>query len=116
MSESRIYQAADGRYVYFDGVAKHFFDTEGEANEAMREQEYIAQARAANRKIWDGINELKALQPEWNALDYGTTLDEGSGENAGITAAEVGAVVFDTANALTTLLAGGHATNMAKLL
>lgn len=81
-----------------------------------REQDYITEARAANRAIWDGINTLVALQREWNALDYGTTLDDGAGDNTGVVRAEVGAVVFDTANALVTLLNTGHATNMAKLL
>lgn len=81
-----------------------------------RQADYISEARAANRQVWDGINALKALQREYNALDYGNTLPDGSGENDGITKAEVGAVVFDTANALVALLDTGHATNMAKLL
>ena len=81
-----------------------------------REQDFITEARAANRAVWDGINTLVALQREWNALDYGTTLDDGAGDNLGVTRSEVGAVVFDTAAALVTLLAAGHATNMAKLL
>ena len=81
-----------------------------------RQSDYISEARAANRQVWDGINALKALQREYNALDYGNTLPDGSGENDGITKAEVGAVVFDTANALVALLDTGHATNMAKLL
>ena len=82
----------------------------------MREQDFISEAKAANRQIWDGINALVALQREWNALDYGNTLDPGAGENEGLTAVEVGAVVFDSANALVTTLNAGHATNMAKLL
>ena len=81
-----------------------------------RQSDYISEARAANRKVWDGINALKSLQREYNALDYGNTLPDGSGENEGISKAEVGAVIFDTANALVSLLDTGHATNMAKLL
>ena len=81
-----------------------------------RQADYISEARAANRQVWEGINTLKSLQREYSALDYGNTLPDGSGENDGITKAEVGAVVFDTANALVTLLDAGHATNMAKLL
>ena len=80
------------------------------------QSDYITEARAANRKVWDGINALKSLQREYNALDYGNTLPDGAGENAGISKAEVGAVIFDTANALVALLDTGHATNMAKLL
>lgn len=36
-----------------------------------RQQDYISAIRTANRKIWDGLNELKSAQREWNALDYG---------------------------------------------
>ena len=81
-----------------------------------RQQDYISAIRAANRKIWDGINELTAAQREWNALDYGTTLAAGEGANEGITKTQVGSVTFDTANALVATLNAGHATNMAKLL
>lgn len=81
-----------------------------------RENDFITEARAATRAIWDGVNKLKALQREYNALDYGTTLDVGVGENAGITKEAVGAVVFDTCTALEGVLAAGHATNMARLL
>lgn len=81
-----------------------------------REQDYISEAREANRAIWDGINKLVALQREHQAMDYGTTLPPGEGNNEGITKVEVGAVVFDTANALVAVLNAGHATNMAKLL
>ncbi len=83
---------------------------------AARQQDYISTARTLNRQLWDAINELKAMQVEWNALDYGSTLGDGEGANAGYTKAEVGAVVFDTTNAMATLLASGHATNLAKLL
>lgn len=81
-----------------------------------RHQNYINLVRGANARIWEGINELLALQHEWNALDYGNTLADGAGDNAGVTRAEVGAVVFDTANAFLALLQEGHATNMARLL
>lgn len=81
-----------------------------------RESDFITIARQHNRAIWDGINALVALQREYNALDYGNTLDDGVGDNTGITGAEVGAVVFDTANAFVAVLAAGHATNMARLL
>lgn len=83
---------------------------------ANRQSDYISLARQHNRAIWEGINALVALQREWNALDYGSTLPDGEGDNAGVVKAEVGAVVFDTTNALVGVLNQGHATNMAKLL
>ena len=86
---------------------------------ANRQEDYISLVREANRKIWEGINTLVGLQREWNALDYNGTpglATPTEGENEGITKADVGAVTFDTANALVALLATGYATNMAKIL
>jgi len=82
----------------------------------MRQSDYITIVRQKNKALWDSINDLVALQREWQALDYGNTLAPGEGENTGIVAAEVGAVVFDTTNAFVSVLNAGHATNMAKLL
>jgi hypothetical protein len=77
-----------------------------------RKAEYVADARRMTRAIWDNLNALQALQAEWSALDYGTTL----GTQDGLESASIGSVVFDSANALRATLASGHATNMAKLL
>ncbi len=81
-----------------------------------RSDDYITAARNANRDIWNGINALVALQREWNAEDYGNALADGTGANAGITKVIIGAVIFDSANALVTTLDTGVATNMAKVL
>lgn len=84
---------------------------------AAREQDFITLARAAARKVWEGMHELLAMQTEWNALDYGNTLDNGEGQNAGLTRTEIGAVVFDTANELKLrVIDTGHKTNLARLL
>lgn len=77
---------------------------------------FITEAREHARRLWDSVNALKALQAEWNALDYGTTLPDGTGPNDGYSRAEVGAVVFDTADAVAAVFAQGHATNLANLL
>lgn len=81
-------------------------------------ENFYNNVRAANRQIWDGLHALLTLQAQHTALDYGTTLPDGDvgGPNAGLTKLEVGAVTFDTANALKAVLNSGHATNMAKLL
>ncbi len=114
---SSIYQASDGTWIYFDGLAKHAGLSESEAWQMSREQDFITAARAANRQIWDGYHALRALQDEWSALDYGNTLDDGEGPNAGILAADVGAVVFATTDEIKLrIFDTGHATNLAKLL
>lgn len=83
---------------------------------ANRQSDYISEARQVARNLWNSILALEALQSEYNALDYGNTLLDGEGENAGVTKTEVGAVVFDTANAMRVVLDAGHATNLARLL
>ena len=82
----------------------------------MRDQDFYTDARTNARDLWNAINNLKALQREWNARDFGNTLPIGAGENDGLIAADVGAVVFDSADALIVVLDSGHATNIAKLL
>lgn len=109
----QIYEQTGGLWAFqADDGSIQTFATEQEAYMAQREAEYISDVKAANTAIWEGINQLVALQREWVALDYGNTLDA----SGGVTAADVGAVVFDTANALVAVLNAGHATNMAKLL
>lgn len=83
---------------------------------ANRQQYFITESRIAARKIVQGINELKALQREWDALDYGNQLEDGEGDNAGIAAADVGAVVHATQSALEGVLTAGHATNLHKII
>lgn len=82
----------------------------------MRGQDFITMARQHARELWNALNALEEMQKEWNALDYGNTLPDGEGENTGYTKDEVGAVVFDTANAIRTVMNAGNATNVAKLL
>ena len=81
-----------------------------------RNSEFYDKVRQSNRLLWNAINDLQELQRQWNALDYSNTLTDGVGTNEGLTKTEVGAVVFDTANAMKDVLDLGHATNMAKLL
>ncbi len=84
--------------------------------EQNRESDYMSRMREGARQLWAGYLILKGGQPEYNAQDYGTTLDVGVGANEGITKTQIGAVVFDTANALTTLFDTGHATNLTDVL
>ncbi len=83
----------------------------------QRESDFITNARSNVKKLWDAYHYLKAMQDEYNALDYGNTLPDGEGANAGITKAMVGAAVFDTTNEIKLrIFDTGHATNLAKLL
>ena len=79
----------------------------------MRQDQFIAEVRAAAKAIWDANQRLKALHAEAEALNYGETLVAPEG---GPSRADILAVPYATNDALTTLLAAGHATNLAKLL
>ena len=84
----------------------------------MRQADYVTEVRIATRKLWSALNELKALQREWTALDYMNTLSEDAfqGENAGLDASAIAAIVFTTTDALLALLDTGHGTNLARVL
>lgn len=79
-------------------------------------QIFITNARNNIRQAWDATNRLKAMQVQWNAGDYGNTLADGIDSNEGITKAQVGAAVFDGADALMAVLQGGNGGNLANLL
>ena len=79
----------------------------------MRQDQFIAEVRAAAKAVWDANQRLKAFKAEADALDYGATL---VAPESGPTAAEILAVAYATNDALTALLEQGHATNLAKLL
>lgn len=77
----------------------------------QREIDYINKVKQNTLQLWNAINNLKSMQRQWNALQYGTNLPDDL-----ILHADVGAVVFDAANALSTVLDNGQAGNLAKLL
>lgn len=77
---------------------------------------FITTARTQVQLFWQAYLNLLGMQAQWNALNYGTTLMDGQGSNAGVTAAAVGSAVFDSMNAIQTVLTQGYATDLAKLL
>lgn len=82
-----------------------------------RHEDYVTTVRARARALWEAYVDLLGLQSEWNAQDYANTLDlDPTGENGHLSATEVGAAVFDTPNALKTLMDAGHATNLTEML
>ncbi len=84
---------------------------------ANRDEEYVRIARQKAIQLWNAYQDLKSMQDEWNAQDYGNTLTiDPSGNNADILPADVGAVVFATADAINVVMNAGHATNVTKLL
>jgi hypothetical protein len=87
------------------------------ASEAQK-QAYINAARNAATELWRAQVTLQQLQDEWNALDYGNTLlpADFTGDNEGLVASNIGAVVFDTSNSIQTLVFNvGSATNVARI-
>ncbi len=80
-----------------------------------RESDFVTEARAHATALVEAIENLKAMQSEWSAMDYGTTMDPLTGAHEGLTPADIGAVVVATADAMVALLATGHATNLYKV-
>lgn len=90
------------------------------ANLAQRNQklDFVSTIRQAATDLLDAHNRLKAAQLVWNAMDYGSTLTEEDlmdSTHEGLIPQKVGAAVFATSDALSDLLAQGHATNLASI-
>lgn len=83
---------------------------------ASRQQNYISEVRYNAEKLWEAYLALLAAQNEWTAQDFANTLDDGVGANVEITAASVGSIVFNTANAMQVVMSAGHATNITAVL
>jgi hypothetical protein len=85
---------------------------------AARDEEFTMITRQAAAQLWEAWLTLKGLQNEWNAQDYGNTLDlDVGGVNGHLSPSQVGAVIFDTANAIdTSVMQVGHSTNVTNLL
>ena len=82
-----------------------------------RRQDYYTQVREANRQAWAAMLTLVSLQREWDAQNYAETLAPGEGQNSGLVASDLSAVIFDAANAVAEVLAtNGYSTAMTKLL
>lgn len=75
---------------------------------------YVAECRTQATNLLITLNKLAALKNKWIALDLGNALNDSDigGENAGITKAQIGAVLGTTLPAIDTLLAAGHVTNL----
>ena len=83
----------------------------------QRQQDYYTQVRQANRAAWEAMVLLVGYQREWAAQNSTETLGPGIGENSGLVASDLSAVIFDAANAVADLLAtNGYSTAMTKLL
>lgn len=73
-------------------------------------------ARQYANQLLTAITGLEAMQTRWNSLDSGNTMIAGEGVHLGLLPADIGAVVFATADAMRALLTSGHGTNISKLL
>jgi uncharacterized protein involved in exopolysaccharide biosynthesis len=78
-----------------------------------RQTQFKQEVRDYARQIWAAHQGLKALKAEADALDYGSTLEVTADEPS---AAAHLAVVYATNDALATMMAAGHATNIATVL
>ena len=75
---------------------------------------FVTQARTQATNLILTLQKLAALKDKWDALDLGNTLNNGDigGDNAGITKAQLSAVLGTSLGAFETLLSQGHATNL----
>ena len=68
----RVYQAADGRWIFWDGETKTYYDTKAEAemaeSEIEKKQSYIEDVRQFVRDYGAMMARAQALGGQWSAL------------------------------------------------
>ena len=83
----------------------------------MNHSDFISNSRAASGALITAIDQLRALRKSSDALNLAETLvpDDFAG-NTDVDTADVMAVIGTTLDAIETLLAQGHATNLYNLM
>ena len=82
-----------------------------------RQSDYITEVRQLTRQFWMAYQGLRAMQDEWHANDYTSTLETFEGENSELEATHISAVVFDTMDEVELrIFDTAHKTNLARLL
>ncbi len=78
--------------------------------------DHITRTRQAATFLLDALDDLRALRVAWDA-GHGTwiTEEDFEGANDGLIKADISAVSSTTLDALETLLATGHGTNLEKI-
>ena len=78
---------------------------------------FVTQVSTQAANLINTLNKLRALRNKYDALDLGNTLvqEDIGGDNEGIVIAEITAVLGSTLEALETLMAAGHASNLHKI-
>lgn len=83
-----------------------------------RKSDFISLYRMNVSKFLDAWAELETLKKEYDALDYGTALDQEDdfvGENAAITKVDLANAVSSIATIGTAITDGFHHTNLYKV-
>jgi hypothetical protein len=83
-----------------------------------RKSDFVSLYRMNISKFLEAWSELKTLKEEYDALDYGTELDQAEdfiGENAEILKADLVAAVSSVATVSTYITTNFHHTNLYKV-
>lgn len=80
--------------------------------------EFVSKVRDTSSRLIDAVNDMRSLRREWDALDYGNTLEESlftdQGGHAGIARADIGNM-FAAMEQVEDLLANGGTSVFYKL-
>jgi hypothetical protein len=92
-----IYQAADGRYIYFDGETKRYFDTQGEAIAMSQKETFVQKLQAAATQIAQAADQFANLETVFFDRTYNSggakEIQDVDIEATGLTAAQVGSLI-----------------------
>jgi hypothetical protein len=90
----RVYQSSDGTWIFWDGEAKHFYDTQLEAMDAMSKIKFAEQVRrlaTQQAQLVDEIINLKSVYFDRGNQSGGSDpITDEDVAAAGVTAAQIG--------------------------
>ncbi len=87
----RIYQSSDGKWIFFDGTNKHFFDTEKEALNAMGKVKMVNEVLSVIKMLVEPME--KAADAHQLYWDLGGSVSEDDLASTGLTTDEFAGMI-----------------------
>jgi len=87
----RIYQSSDGKWIFFDGTNKHFFDTEKEALNAMGKVKMVNEVLEVIKGL---VTPMERAKDVWQLYwDLGGSVSENDLATTGLTTDEFAGMI-----------------------
>ena len=87
----RIYQSSDGKWIFFDGTSKHYYDTESEAMNAMGKAKMVNEVLSVIKML---VEPMEKVADVWQLYwDLGGSVSENDLASTGLTTDEFAGMI-----------------------